>query len=159
MDGTCLTQHVDAARCSLTAICSREITSSTSAIPPNAKTFVTVFNPTIAVVTFRLRGWCMLGVFLLSRTGMSISSESAPWNACARRRNLGLYSHPKEFGGNGARNHVNSRGKILSTGGSEEVRTRDAAPRKTASPTHYGLSYSATPPPPPPPPPRPFVFQ
>ena len=29
-------------------------------------TFVTVsFNPTIEVVTFRLRGWCMLGVFLL----------------------------------------------------------------------------------------------
>ena len=27
--------------------------------------YVTVFNPTIEVVTFRLRGWCMLGVFLL----------------------------------------------------------------------------------------------
>ena len=26
---------------------------------------VTVFNLTIEVVTFRLRGWCMLGVFLL----------------------------------------------------------------------------------------------
>ena len=23
------------------------------------------FNPTIKVVTFRLRGWCVLGVFLL----------------------------------------------------------------------------------------------
>ena len=23
------------------------------------------FNPTIEAVTFRLRGWCMLGVFLL----------------------------------------------------------------------------------------------
>ena len=23
------------------------------------------FNPTIEVVTFRLRGWCMLGVFLV----------------------------------------------------------------------------------------------
>ena len=23
------------------------------------------FNPTIQVVTFRLRGWCVLGVFLL----------------------------------------------------------------------------------------------
>ena len=27
--------------------------------------FVTVFNPTIEVVTFRLRGWCVLGVVLL----------------------------------------------------------------------------------------------
>ena len=27
--------------------------------------YVTVFNPIIEVVTFRLRGWCMLGVFLL----------------------------------------------------------------------------------------------
>ena len=25
--------------------------------------YVTVFNPTIKVVTFRLRGWCVLGVF------------------------------------------------------------------------------------------------
>ena len=27
--------------------------------------YVTVYNPKIKVVTFRLRGWCMLGVFLL----------------------------------------------------------------------------------------------
>ena len=27
--------------------------------------FAFFFNPTIEVVTFRLRGWCMLGVFLL----------------------------------------------------------------------------------------------
>ena len=27
--------------------------------------YVTVFNPTIEVVTFRLHGWCMLGVLLL----------------------------------------------------------------------------------------------
>ena len=27
--------------------------------------YVTVFNPTIKVVTFHLRGWCVLGVFLL----------------------------------------------------------------------------------------------
>ena len=27
--------------------------------------YVTVFNPTIEVVTFRLRGWCMLSVFVL----------------------------------------------------------------------------------------------
>ena len=27
--------------------------------------YVYFFNPTIEVVTFRLRGWCMLGVYLL----------------------------------------------------------------------------------------------
>ena len=27
--------------------------------------YVTVFNPTKEEITFRLRGWCMLGVFLL----------------------------------------------------------------------------------------------
>ena len=32
--------------------------------------------------------------------------------------------------------------KIPSTGGSEEVRTRDAASGRTESPTHYRLSYS-----------------
>ena len=42
--------------------------------------------------------------------------ESARWNACVHRLDLGLYSHPKEFGGNGVRTHVNSKGKIPSTG-------------------------------------------
>ena len=28
-----------------------------------------------------------------------------------RRLNLGLYSHPKELGGNGIRTYVNSKGK------------------------------------------------
>ena len=32
------------------------------------------------------------------------------------RLDLGLYSHPKEFWGNGVRSHVNSKGKIPSTG-------------------------------------------
>ena len=54
---------------------------------------------------------------------------------------LGLYSHPKELWGNGVRNHVNSKGEIPSTGGSEEVRTHDTASCTTASPTHYQLSY------------------
>ena len=27
--------------------------------------YLTIFNPAIEVVTFRLHGWCMLGVFLL----------------------------------------------------------------------------------------------
>ena len=72
------------------------------------------------------------------------------------RLDLGLYSHPKEvclfvcffFGGGGGgsgvgvRIHVNSKGKIPSTGSSEENRTRDAASCRTASPKHYRLSYS-----------------
>ena len=62
----------------------------------------------------------MLGVFLLlafthlghecqdllsSRNGMHIM----------HRLDLGLHSHPKEFGGNGVRTHVNSKGKFPST--------------------------------------------
>ena len=65
------------------------------------------------------------------------SFESVRWNACVHRLDLGLYSHPKEFGGNGIRNHVKSKGKIPSNGGSKEVRTRNAASRRTASPSHY----------------------
>ena len=68
---------------------------------------------------------------------MSGSFVSVCWNACVHRLDLGLYSHPKEFGGNGVRTHVNSKGKIPSTRGSEEDRTHDDASRSTASSTHY----------------------
>ena len=44
--------------------------------------------------------------------------------------------------GNGVRPHVNSKGKVPSTKGSEEGLPHDAASRSTASPTHYSLSYS-----------------
>ena len=47
---------------------------------------------------------------------MSGSFESLRWNACVHRLDLGLYSHPKEFWGNGVRTHVNSKEKIPSTG-------------------------------------------
>ena len=36
------------------------------------------------------------------------------------RLDFGLYSHLTEFWGNGVKTHVNSEGKIPSTGGSEE---------------------------------------
>ena len=39
--------------------------------------------------------------------------ESMRWNASVHKLDLGLYSHPKEFGENGIRNHVNSKGKNL----------------------------------------------
>ena len=52
---------------------------------------------------------------------MSGSFESVRWNACVHTLDLGLYSHPEEFLGNEVRNHVNSKSKIPSTGGSEEA--------------------------------------
>ena len=42
---------------------------------------------------------------------MSGSFESVRWNACVRRQDLGLYSHPKEFWGNEVRTHIISKGK------------------------------------------------
>ena len=51
-----------------------------------------------------------------SRTWTSGSFESVRWNACMHRLDLGLYSDPKEFWGNGVWTHVNSKGKIPSTG-------------------------------------------
>ena len=121
------------------------------------------FNPTIEEVTFRLREWCMLGVFLFSaftHLGHECQDlfESIQWNACVHRLYPCLYSHPKDFSGNGVRTHVNSKGKIPSTRGSEEGRTHDAASGKTVSLTHYQLSCSPPPPPQPPdllPPPLP----
>ena len=53
------------------------------------------------------------------------------------RLDLGLYFHPKEFGGTGVITHVNTKVKIPSTGGSEQEKTRTAASRRTTSPTHY----------------------
>ena len=51
-----------------------------------------------------------------SRTWTSGSFESVRWNACVHRLDHGLYSHPKKFWGNGVWTHVNSKGKIPSTG-------------------------------------------
>ena len=49
-----------------------------------------------------------------SRTSMSESFESVRWNACMHRLDIGLYSHLKEFWGNGVT--ANCKGKIPSTG-------------------------------------------
>ena len=40
--------------------------------------------------------------------------EPLRWNAFVHRLDLGFYSHPKEFWGNGVRSHVNSKRKIPS---------------------------------------------
>ena len=70
---------------------------------------------------------------------MSGSFESVRWHACVHRLDLGLYSHPKELGGNGVRTHVNSRGKspLLEKFSPEEDRTHGTATSRTANPTHY----------------------
>ena len=69
------------------------------------------------MVTFRLCGWCMLVVFLLPaftslghecQDLLSLCDGMHVWH----RLDLGLYSHPEEFLGNGVRTHVNSKGKI-----------------------------------------------
>ena len=77
-----------------------------------------------------------------SRTWISGCFESVRWNACMHRLDLGLYTNPKEFWGNGVRTHVNFNGKIPSTRGSEEGRSRNAASHRTESPTHYWLGYA-----------------
>ena len=64
---------------------------------------------------------------------MSGSFESVRWNACVHRLDLGLYSHLKEFFGNGVRTHVNS----------EEDRTHDTASSRTGNQTHYQLAIPA----------------
>ena len=80
------------------------------------------------VVAFCLHGWCILGVFL-SPAFTCLGHEcrdlfdSVPWNAYMCRLDLGLYSHLKEFLVNGVGNHVNSKGKMPSTWGSDEVWT------------------------------------
>ena len=73
---------------------------------------------------------------------MSGSFASVQWNACVHRLNLSLYSHPKDFWGNGVRTHVNSKGNIPVTGRSEEDQTCNPASCTTVSPTHNPLSYS-----------------
>ena len=65
-----------------------------------------------------------------SRTWTSGSFESVRWNACVHRLDLGLYSHPKEFWGNGVWTHVNSKGKIPSTG---KCPQRSIEPRDTVA--------------------------
>ena len=74
---------------------------------------------------------------------MSGSFESVRRNACVHRLDLGLYSYPKGFWGNGVRNHVNSKGKkSLLPEAQRRFDTRKVASRSTASPTYYRLSYS-----------------
>ena len=70
----------------------------------------------------------LIGAVMLS----PLHAHTIP-QACVHRLDLGLYSRPKEFWGNGVRTHVNSKRKIPSTklrGGSNPRRciTPDSAP-------------------------------
>ena len=78
------------------------------------------FNPIIEVATFRLRGLCMLGVFLLlafTRPGHECQDLLSPCDGMHvfTIRPRFILSSERVFGGNGVRNHVNSKGKIPST--------------------------------------------
>ena len=56
---------------------------------------------------------------------------------CTQTRPRFILSSERDFFlGNGVRTQIDSKGKILSTGSSDEDRTYDAASRRTASPTH-----------------------
>ena len=83
-------------------------------------TYLTVFlNPTIEVVTFRLRGWCQecflfSASILVGHECQDLFSPCDGTRVCVHRLDLGFYSHPKEFVENGVRTHVNSKGKVPS---------------------------------------------
>ena len=116
-------------------------------------------NPTIEVVTFRLCGWSMVCFCCRHSPVEDMNVRFFGVRAMGMHVCIDCNSHPKEFWRNGERNHLNSKGKIQSKGGSEEVRTRDAVSYRTASPTHYRLSYTAPPPPPHHPLPTRFINQ
>ena len=63
------------------------------------------------------------------------------------RLDLGLYSHPKEFWGNGVRNHINSKRKIPSTGKKILLRGESNLGRcikQDSEPNTLPTSYSGT---------------
>ena len=78
-------------------------------------------NPTIEVATSHLCGWCTLGVFLLpSFTSLGHECQDLLMECmCAQTRPQFILSSQQVLG-NGIRAHVNSKGKVPSTRGSEE---------------------------------------
>ena len=53
------------------------------------------------------------------------------------RLDLGIYSHPKGYGGDGVRTHVYPKGQFPSTEGSQEDGSHDTASSRTVSQTLY----------------------
>ena len=84
---------------------------------------VTVFNPTIEVVTFRHRGSCVLGVFLLpafTRLGNECQNLLSPcdrMHVCRDWTSVYSLIRKSSFLRNVVGTYVNSKGKITSTGG------------------------------------------
>ena len=75
------------------------------------------FNPTIEVVTFCLRGWCMLGVFLLPAFNCLGHECQDLWSPCDGMHvctDWTFYFYLKGFYRHGVGTHVNSKGKIAS---------------------------------------------
>ena len=72
---------------------------------------------------------------------MSGSFESVQWNACVHSVDFSLSSE-RVLGRMDLETMSTVRVKIPSTKDSEEGRTHNAASHRTASPTHYQLSYS-----------------
>ena len=70
---------------------------------------------------------------------MSGSFVSMQWNACMRRLDLGLYSHPKSCWGMESEPMLTPREKSLipEKFSVEEEQTNDDASSKTLSPTRY----------------------
>ena len=62
-------------------------------------------------------GCAFLPAFTRWGHGTSGSFESVWWNACVHRLDLALYSHLKEFWGNGVKTYVNSKRKVPSPRG------------------------------------------
>ena len=74
-----------------------------------------LFNSTIEVVTFRLRGWCMLGVFLLPAF-THLGHECDGMHVCTDYTSVyTLIWKTWSWEGNWVRTHVNSEEKITST--------------------------------------------
>ena len=93
--------------------------------------------PTIEAVTFHFHRWCP------SRTWTSGSFVSVRWNASVHR--LEVYALiQKCFWGMESEPMLTPREKspLPKKFSSEEDRTHDAAPSRTAGPTNYQLSYS-----------------
>ena len=102
-------------------------------------------SPTIEVVTFRLRGWCTLGVFLLpafTRLGHAYQDFLSPSDEMDVPTDyISVYTLIRKSFGEWSQNLCLLQ-EETPTGDSEEGRTRHIGSHRTASRTHYQLSYS-----------------
>ena len=72
----------------------------------------------------------------IHQSGTWTSGSFERWNACVHRLDLGLYSHPKEFWGNGVWTHVNSK---------EKSPLPENVPRRGSNPRRCGQRVQALP--------------